>query len=433
MSNRWLALAALAAVACGGGGGDDDAPTPDGAPYEPETHDFENRVLAAGAQEISEADGLEHLTGDAPTADTLTYTFDSGATAIAALAPGTNIALSGVAYRRVVSVTDDGAGTITLVTERTTLPEVYSSGTMRWAQTVDFSAQAAARVRSMPVRVGDRVIGDLADSIARRSPVTYDGEVDGYNVSVTLTPSDGRVDIDAVVRLEVEGEDRFALHGTGFLEGFQTRGAAVIDAGGISFEAGNNHIRGELRVQAAAFNTGLSDELLDVPLGFDIPIQVGPVPLILKIKANINVRLILSIADSSAEANVTFNFQSDQGITASGSSLDATGALQSGDLGEFAGGSVDGVAAGMSACLEFPRFELTMLGEFASVGITQNNCAATSYQFQPACNEVTGSIVGIALANLGFFGITLAEGQVELYRRGDGRQAGDDCPPLDRD
>ena len=428
MSKRWLAVAALAAFACGGGGGDDVPPSPDGAPYEPERHQFEV-TYAANAHEISEADGLAHLTGDAPNADTLTYTFDSGATAIAALVPGDIAVLAGIAYRKVVSVTDDGAGTLTLVTERTTLPEAITEGTIAWAQTVDFADLAA--LRSVPVTMGDQVIGDLADAIARRSPISYSGMVDGYNVSLTLTPSAGRVDIDAVARLEVAGEDRFALHGTGHLEGFQTRGAAVIGADGISFEAGNNHIRGELSVQAAAFNTGLSDELLDVPLGFDIPIQVGPVPLILKIKANINVRLILSIADSSAEATVTFAFSSDQGITASGSSLNATGALQTGTLGEFAGGSVDGAAAGMSVCIEFPRFELTMLGEFASVGITQNNCAATSYQFQPACNEVTGSIVGIALANLGFFGITLAEGQVELYRRADGRQAGEECPPLD--
>ena len=108
----------------------------------------------------------------------------------------------------------------------------------------------------------------------------------------------------------------------------------------------------------------------------------------------------------------------------SGASLQATGALGTGTLGGFLGGSADGVAAGMSACVEFPRFELTTLGEFASVGITQNNCASTDFTFNPACNEVNGAITGLALANLGFFGVTLAEGQIELYHREDGHSVG---------
>jgi len=78
----------------------------------------------------------------------------------------------------------------------------------------------------------------------------------------------------------------------------------------------------------------------------------------------------------------------------------------------------------MTACLEFPRFELTMLGEFASVGFTQNNCGETYFSFQPACNEVNGYLTGIGLASLGFFGVTLASGQVELYRRTDGNMIG---------
>jgi hypothetical protein len=183
-------------------------------------------------------------------------------------------------------------------------------------------------------------------------------------------------------------------------------------------------VAGHAHVKAAAFNTGLSDELLSVPFGIDIPIELGPVPLILKIKANINVRLILMTADSSAQAEVSFDFSSTQGFSLGGTSISSTSTLDSGDVHGFSGGSADPVTAGMSTCLEFPRFELSMLGEFASIGLTQNNCAETFFQFQPACNEVTGSIHGIALANLGFFGVTLASGSVDLYDRTDGTMAG---------
>ena len=377
-------------AACGG----------DPKPWTPPKNDHVTFDVTWGpnTKVIEEADGKGHLIGTPPNGDTLVYTFDADATTIAALQPDDIAVLAGVAYRKVVAVRSTASG-IELETTRTTLPEAMTSGTLDWARTVDFSDLAALEDATM--FVGDSRV-PMAD-IVLVSPITYNGEINGYMVSVTLTPSQGRLEITAEVSLMVLGEKRFAVEGTGHIESFQGSGRAVVGAGSLlEFQAGENHVRGELHVKAAAFNTGLNDTLLDVPMGIDIPIQAGPVPLILKIKGNINVRLILSVMESSAEAEVTFRFSSNQGISVSGASLQSTGALESGDSSGFMGGAADGITAGMSACLEFPRFELTMLGEFASVGFTQNNCAETFFQFQPACNEVNGYIKGIALASLGF-------------------------------
>ena len=409
-----VALGAIALSGCGGG---DDGKKSGSSMREPEHVQFDVE-WASNTRLVDEADGKAHLMGESPNASTLTYTFDKGATAIAALKPGEIAVLGGIAYRKVVAVNDTG-GSFDLVTERTTLPEAMQKGTLDWAKDVDFGALGS----SPQVYAFGEPLGQVEQGII--GPINYEGEINGYKVSLTLTPASGRLDISTVVSLEVLGEKRFAVEGTGHIETFQSQGHAVVGEGQLlEFEAGQAQVRGELKVKAAAFNTGLSDELLDVPIGIDIPVQVGPVPLILKLKANINVRLILSVANSSAEAEVTFAFSSDQGIAMSGVSLQSTGALGSGDLAGFLGGSADSAAAGMSTCLEFPRFELSMLGEFASVGITQNNCASTVFTFDPACNEVNGTITGIALANLGFFGVTLAEAQVELYRRTDGRHVG---------
>jgi hypothetical protein len=405
----------LLAIGCGGS---DDRPS-QGGPKAPDHTTFDVE-WADNTRVIDEASGKAHLAmAEPPNADTLTYTFDHEASAIAALGPGEIAVLSGIAYRKVVSVTDTGTG-YELVTERTTLPEAMKSGTIDYLKNVEFNAlPAGTQAYALGKKLG------TAQQGLELGPVTYTGEVQGYGVSLTLTPSAGRLDVAAAIQLEVAGEKRFGIDATGFIEGFQTQGHATVGEGALlEFHAGQNEVRGELHVKAAAFNTGLNDNLLDIPIGIDIPLEVGPVPMILKIKANINVRLILSITDSSAEAEANFTFASDQGVELSGTSLNATGALETGDMEGFLGGSVDSVAAGMSACFEVPRFELTMLGEFASVGITQNNCVNTTFTFNPACNEVRGAITGIALAQLGFFGVTLASGQVELYSREDGISAG---------
>jgi hypothetical protein len=72
---------------------------------------------------------------------------------------------------------------------------------------------------------------------------------------------------------------------------------------------------------------------------------------------------------------------------------------------------------------------MAFLGELASVGLTQNNCASTVYTSEPACNEVNASIVGRGLAQLGFMGVTLASADVELYSRHNRRAVGDCGPP----
>jgi hypothetical protein len=266
----------------------------------------------------------------------------------------------------------------------------------------------------------------MDDDAFAAAPITYEGQIAGYDVSVTLTPSEGRLEVTSEVSLSIAGEKRFAVEGTAHIEGFQGTGHAVVGEGGLlEFRAGTNHVRGEAHVKASAFNTGLNDDLLSIPFGIDVPIELGPVPLLLKIKANINVRLILMLEESSAQAEVSFDFSSTQGFSLGGASLTSTSTLDNGNVHGVSGGSADATAAaGMSTCLEFPRFELSMLGEFASVGLTQNNCAETFFQFQPACNEVTGSIHGIALASLGFFGVTLASGSVDLYDRTDGTMIG---------
>jgi hypothetical protein len=108
--------------------------------------------------------------------------------------------------------------------------------------------------------------------------------------------------------------------------------------------------------------------------------------------------------------------------------LQFTGSSGSGDFMNMTGGSAAGTAAGMTACLEAPRLELSILGEGPSVALTQNNCASSTFTFSPACNEVRGSIVGRALASLGFFGIELGSADAELYSA-HRRTALGDCGP----
>lgn len=376
-----------------------------------------------GTTVVSEADGKALLKGDAPGPGTLEYRFDGSASAIEALQPGKIAVLSGIAYRKVVSVARDGDDVV-LVTERTTLPEAIRSGTLDWNLPVDFAR--AAQSGALKVSYGDAKLDRVSSPL--EGGYAWEGELEGWNLSVRLVPTAGRLDVEATAKKKVLGEDRIGVTATGYVEGLRLSGRVGIDGGRTTaFEAGAQQVRGRLHVKAAAFNAGASQELLSVPLGIDVPVEIGPVPLIVKIKAHVNVTAELQLNNSSAEAELDFAFDADQGIRLAGSSLTPAADLNSFSAENLLGGSADYVAAGLNACLEFPRLEVAMAGEFASVGLSQNNCASTVFTFDPACNRVTGTITGIALYNVGFWGITLASGQAEMYTRHRERHTGN-CP-----
>ena len=368
-------------------------------------------------------DAKTRLLDESEANGTFTYRFTPDSDEIGALAPDDIAVLGGVAYRRVISV-EKQADAVVLVTKRTKLTDAIDSGTMGWKQKVDFGMPQtlskasfgldAAHVRPLDITTG----------------LSYTGMVDGFDISVTLTPMNGRLTLNVTASKSIDGEKRIALTGEGYIESFQSDGMLVFDPSGlVDFRAGTNQVRGEVKIKAAAFNAGVSQNLLNVPLRIQFPMNIGPVPIIVSLGANINVTAALNAMPNTAEAEVTIGFNTTQGVQLVGTALNPTGSVDGQRLDVQGGGGTSSIAAGLTICLEAPRVELAFLGETASVGLTQNNCTAIVYTSQPACNEVNASIVGRGLAQLGFFGVTLASADVELYSRHNRRTVGDCGPP----
>jgi hypothetical protein len=361
---------------------------------------------------------------DASEADgTFTYRFRPDSDAIAALAPDDIAVLGGVAYRRVISV-DKQADAVVLVTKRTKLTDAIESGTMAWKQMFDFGKPETLSKASFGLDAAHLRPLDITAGL------TYSGMIEGFDVSTSLHAMNGRLMISVTASKSIEGERRIALTGEGYIESFQSEGQLVFDPSGlVDFRYGSNQVRGEIKIKAAAFNAGVSQNLLNVPLRVQIPMNVGPVPVIVSLGANINVTAALNATPNSAEAEVTIGFNTTQGVQVTGTMLGPTGSVDGQRLDVQGGGGTSSIAAGLTICVEAPRVEMAFLGELASVGLTQNNCASTVYTSEPACNEVNASIVGRGLAQLGFMGVTLASADVELYSRHNRRAVGDCGPP----
>lgn len=326
-----------------------------------------------------------------------------------ALQPGDVAVLAGIAYRKIESVMDTGSELV-VAASHTKLTDAITKGKMAWDTPIDFTNPQT--INTMSVSVGDGI------SIKDTSPgsLSYMGMLGGYDINVTFTPNGGRLSLSLRASKTIENQERVALTADGFIDRFRGQGDWSWDGVDLQYHQGTNQFHGELHVRLAAFNAGVSQDLLSIPLGIRFPVQVGPVPMIITLKANINVTAILTAGESSSQAEVRLAFDTTQGIAVA-ASPNPVGMLASPILDVVDGGSASGVAAGFAGCIEFPRVEAGFLGELVSVGLTQNNCAATDFTFQPACQEVRASIVGKALYRLGFMGFSVADGEVELYNQ----------------
>src|SRR4029079_4534176 len=158
-------------------------------------------------------------------------------------------------------------------------------------------------------------------------------------------------------------------------------------------------------------------------------LDIGPVPVLVSLGANVNVTAALSAQPATSEAEETIGLNTTQGAQEVRAAANPTGSVDGERLEVQGGGSTSPIAAGLTVCVEAPRVEMAFLGELASVGLTQNNCANAVYTFDPACNEVNVSIIGRGLAQLGFMGVTLASADIELYAKRRRRAVGNCGPP----
>ena len=354
---------------------------------------------------------------------TFTYRFHPDSDEIAALAPGDIAVLGGVAYRTVIS-TEKQPTAVVLVAQRTTLPAAIESGTMAWKRMFDFGKPETINQASFGLGDGRFHTLDLSTGIM------YSGMVGGFDVSMSFHAMNGRLMLSMTASKSIDGQRSIALTGDGYLESFQSEGQLVFDPSGlVDFRYGSNQVRGEIKIKAAATNAGVSQDLLSIPLRVRIPMDIGPVPVLITLGANINVTAALNAMPNTAEAEVVIGFDTTQGLQLNGTSLNPTGSVDGQSLDVQSGGGTSSIAAGLTVCVEAPRVEMAFLGELASVALTQNNCAEVVYTSEPACNEVNATIVGRGLGQLGFLGVTLAQADVELYSRHNRRAVGDCGPP----
>jgi len=409
-----------------GSGGGDSSSAPQVFPPDFETFDI---TMKDGARQVSAGamDGVSRIETDTGAS----YVFPNVSSEVQAIGVGDVVLFSGLGLGRVSAVTPNQDG-LTIDTEPATLDEFVQDGTIAWGHTVDFAQTPDSQVTpgfedSFALMKRDPTASQLTIDPGENPTFTFAGTLEGWAVSLSVQPTSSRLNLTMSASRSVGGQTVVSISGEGFVNNFR-QNANLGFAGGRSttVQLSQDGLRGEMNVQWTAFNPGefINNELaqLKFPVEIPIPIEVGGIPVLLKLQAIARVIPQLNFPDMSSQGSFKVVYDGSAGFSFSDATVLPVGELTSTAF-SVTGDTVSAgsVTVGFGLGLEFPRVEVALLGNSASAFITLDTFA--SGFFEPGINSNAqpcqyGSINNQAVAGyqLSLFGLVDVSGSTEIWQ-----------------
>ena len=266
--------------------------------------------------------------------------------------------------------------------------------------------------------------GQPVEDAASPPYITYEGTIQGWKVTLKLTLGIARLDIDLSANRTIgtgEAAAKASVSGKGWISTFVHETTLSYEEStptGMSVKSVG--LDGEMELKWAAVTPGAASltEIASfiIPAAIPIPIEAGPIPVVLTVKANLQIVPELRVPQASSGGSYKFTYNSDQGFTAENNLVSGVGQLNTVNIGL----SGDTVSAGFGSVgfglgVEFPRLELSVMGVGVAF-VTLKSYATSIFLYEPPCQKGTALLFAKAGYKLGVLGFTVAEDEKELWR-----------------
>lgn len=361
----------------------------------------------------------------------------SKAPEVAALAPGTVVIFAGTALLNVQGIRRAG-DTVTVTGVPAGLEDAIERGHIAWSANLDFRRMVFNPPPGFhPLEAPqDEAVGFL-DALVRPAEAgvslannSWTGKVEGFDVTLKLTPNEGNLTIDLQATKSIAG-GTISVHGVGKLNGLTDEGSITLSDGStteVTFD--NKGLSGSVDFDwKVAFDAqhGGSDPAMampvvsNLPFSLDFPIVVGPIPLKVSYKAGFAFQPTFSSKVAVAQGSYHMSFGGDAPMRRSAGDDAAAGSAapadsQNGDAGSMSGsgtinsygGTVSIAAVGLSTTIALPKIVATLGlpsslnqflgspdygGPFVTL-MTQANFLATGSLTMVQCEKRELSIMG---------------------------------------
>jgi hypothetical protein len=355
------------------------------------------------------------------------------------LKPGQVVIFANHALVKVTSAENTG-NEVVVHTERAALNEAIRDGQVSWSYPVDWNNLPAqsydqmklelARLSNQPMAMSGAGIEGAGGGVAEVTKgVDWSGNIQGFDMGLKLTPTPDQLNMELTAKKTLPGGTSVAASAKGWISNFtQETFLTYEQSQGGSATSKTIGLHGEVNVEwhAARLGEALTDVAsFKLPVALPIPFTVGPIPVVLKLMATLQIVPELSVDQASSGGAYKLAFSTDQGINISGSSQTPFSDVKSVDIGVngetvSAGFGVVAFALG----IEFPRFEISVFGTTSafitlkSYSSSQWTPGTTLTNDIPPCQMGTSSLAAYAGYSVAILGFKLAGSDpIELWKR----------------
>ncbi len=325
-----------------------------------------------------------------------------GAVDVSNLPTGTPLMFPQKAVRRISHIERENGKTV-IYTDPAKLNEVIKDADFQWKQGFSFGKMAAGDLEKIRPIFGETA---LAQVTANGGNVRYNGDLQGWHITVELSPNSAESRLDLTIDATKTEGGRARVHADGYISDFTANGGLTYqnsELGQFNYEEQGLH--GRLHVIFAGVDLGEDTPLFNIPAELDLPYTVGPLLMQAKLKANLRVNPIVS-SGTSSQADITVTYGADRGFRFENGHVEPLGQLDNQDVA-VTGDTVSAgqVAVGMGVGIEFPRLELSMYGETIVPYLTLDNYYYSLYTPDPPCQEGglrQKALIGLTASFLGY-------------------------------
>ncbi len=358
------------------------------------------------------------------------YVFSASATDILKLEPGSYTFFRNHSVRKVIS-TEKKDGKIIVHSEKCKFTDVFSDAHLHFKEHYDWKDNSKAMLDRFNVSFGTTAFAQGGDPAVSQN-LSYEGDLAGYHISISLRPEGGRkLNYEIVMSRQNAGQANVTFRG--FVSDYDNETELTVSNSELQlFRSQNQNLHGEVEILFAAVELGEEGELINIPWTmFERPILIGGIPFMFKTKANVKIFPFIQ-ENASSQGNFKFTYDSDIGFQYSGNAVNAEGSVASNTMevvGETLSASMMGNGIGIG--VEFPRFEIASLGEIVVPYFLMNTAVDTQVDTYAPCQMGNMRCKLVAGLSLSFFGASY-NAERELWKANKRwERPGGHCPPVE--
>ncbi len=267
------------------------------------------------------------------------FVFDDSDKRIQDLHEGQNLLLDNVAVRKVLAIARKD-NLIIVGTDYAALPDFIQQGRLKWNAPIRFGSLFAQKEDPSTVHTAESGMWWMPDGTvyAASGALAYSGKVDGWDTSMSVTPSSNRLDMTFKVSRTYQGMS-VMVSSKGYLKDFLSSADMQVAQGDLSdFSYNASNLNGAMNVEYAATRggdaAGIDKPNIKLPPLAKIPMPIDGIPFMLTINANLILKPGFGAKKEAASGSFQITYNGDEGFQVKGGTSQPSGSMDgSGSIG----------------------------------------------------------------------------------------------------